>query len=710
MNDMPEPRPSEQFDALCSTFEVPTPFFEIVNSAPAAIWILRPDLTAVFMNQACVQYIGSELSALLGFGWSAALHLEDRETCLDTLRRCVREGRPVTHECRIRRAEGVVGWVRIHAAPRLSLNTGEVIALIVTGTDISAYRRVLIQQSVTAERLHLAVTGSSDGVWDWPDVSQGSMWWSPRCYTICGYEPDEIESDVDNFFALVHQDDALRVRSLLERAIASMTSYEAELRIRTKDGGYRWCRGRAETSGAGTKIRMSGTLQDIHPARAAADEIALLQERYERAEAGSTNGLWEWDLITDRMWYSDNLKEMLGFSALESLATTQRSFAKLFHPNDSTAVATAIAAHLRDRAPLDVDFRVLNSDGEAHWFRSRAKSQRVENGKVVRLSGSLYDVHELKVAQLALQDEREKIQSTLSSLGEPVITTDPFGQIDFINHSAEHLFGLSPKKVLKQRFEAVFEFRNHDSRAVTESPVAQCLSDASEIVTGEAQLHLASKAEYAVEFTARKIRSATGRVFGAVAVIRDVTEKRRQADEISHLAKHDALTGLVNRYEFERRLTRLIAQPLHASDMHAMMFLDLDRFKFINDTCGHAAGDELLRHVASLMRGEVRRRDTVARLGGDEFAVLLEHCDRQQAERVAHSIRERLGSYSFPWQTRHFSIGVSIGLLMIDALSGSLSTILQNADVACYAAKKFGRNRVYIFGSDELPQRPLGKG
>lgn len=699
--DTTAPHPAPTFATLSQVFGSAAPFFEIVETSPAAIWVLRPDLTALYVNRTCLRYGGIDAAASLDMGWSVILHPADRDACFSALRECVRERQPTTHECRAQRANDSCGWVRIHAVPWSAPGADEVTALVVTGTDITRHRHGLAEQSVTAERLRLAVDGSSDGVWDWPDVNRPVMWWSSRCYAICGYEPGDVEPNLENFIALVHPQDAPGVKQRLQYAITTTTPYDSELRIRRKDGGYRWCRGRAEISRTGTVVRMSGSLQDIHAAKEAAAEISALQERYRRAEAGSTNGLWEWDLNSDRMWYSDNFKALLGRNKLEALASTQRSLAALLHVEDKVRVEAAIAANLSEKIPLDVEFRMTTHDGEVRWFRSRAMSQRVENGRVIRLSGSLYDVHELKLAQIALHDEQDKLQTTLSSLGEPVVTTDAAGKIEFVNQAAENFLGIAANAVLGRSFDEVFEIRSHGLHEVMESPVRQCLAVNCDYTGGEGLLRLGSHAELAVEFTARKIRSATDRTYGVVLLIRDVTEKRQQAEIILHRASHDALTGLVNRYEFERRLARVIAQPLNEPDAHAMLFLDLDRFKAVNDTCGHAGGDELLRQVAVLLKAELRRRDTVARFGGDEFAILMEYCNLQQAERVAQAIRERLANFRFPWHTGHFSIGVSVGLLMIGTNVDSLATVLCDADAACYMAKKLGRNRVHVFDPRE---------
>lgn len=167
--------------------------------------------------------------------------------------------------------------------------------------------------------------------------------------------------------------------------------------------------------------------------------------------------------------------------------------------------------------------------------------------------------------------------------------------------------------------------------------------------------------------------------------------------QLSHQASHDALTGLVNRREFEKRLERALRQARKLGRQHAMCYLDLDQFKIVNDTCGHVAGDELLRQLTFLLRKRLRERDTLARLGGDEFGLLLENCPVENALRVADDIRQMVGDFRFAWQDKAFNVGVSVGLVPINGHSESIAGILSAADAACYAAKDKGRNRVHVY-------------
>jgi diguanylate cyclase (GGDEF)-like protein/PAS domain S-box-containing protein len=183
---------------------------------------------------------------------------------------------------------------------------------------------------------------------------------------------------------------------------------------------------------------------------------------------------------------------------------------------------------------------------------------------------------------------------------------------------------------------------------------------------------------------------------------RDVTGPHRMSRLLAHQASHDSLTGLVNRREFEERLGRVLDSARSGSGEHALCYLDLDQFKVVNDTCGHTAGDHLLKQVSTLLRSQVRQRDTLARLGGDEFAIIIEHCNLEQAEPLTENLRKAISGFRFIWQGASFSIGVSIGLMPISSTDESVADIMSAADNACYLAKEHGRNRVHICSSNDL--------
>jgi diguanylate cyclase (GGDEF)-like protein len=192
---------------------------------------------------------------------------------------------------------------------------------------------------------------------------------------------------------------------------------------------------------------------------------------------------------------------------------------------------------------------------------------------------------------------------------------------------------------------------------------------------------------------------------GAVIVFGDVTKERRLKRALSYQASHDALTGLINRREFDARLETAVAAAQRGDVEYVLLYVDLDQFKIVNDTCGHSAGDRLLRDITSLLQTRVRASDTIARLGGDEFGLLLERCSLEQAERVADSIRQSIHGYRFLWGANSLSVGASIGVVRIARETTSAAAVLSAADIACYAAKDSGRNRVQVYERDHGTNR-----
>ena len=212
-------------------------------------------------------------------------------------------------------------------------------------------------------------------------------------------------------------------------------------------------------------------------------------------------------------------------------------------------------------------------------------------------------------------------------------------------------------------------------------------------VDGELRMHIIS---------GKPVFDQNGTFQGYRGTGRDVTGSHRMSRQLAHHASHDSLTGLVNRREFEERLGRVLEAARSGNGEHAMCYLDLDQFKIVNDTCGHTAGDHLLKQVSALLRTKVRQRDTLARLGGDEFGVIIEHCNLAQAERLTEGLRNAISGFRFLWQGASFNIGVSIGLMPISRSAQSVADILSAADNACYLAKERGRNRLHVCSSDDL--------
>ena len=294
--------------------------------------------------------------------------------------------------------------------------------------------------------------------------------------------------------------------------------------------------------------------------------------------------------------------------------------------------------------------------------------------------------------------EKELAEVTLHSIGDAVITTDAQARVEYLNPIAETLTGWSVKAAKGRPLAEVFRIINGVTREPQVNPAEKCLKE-NRIVGLENNTVLICRdgSERVIEDSAAPVRDREEKVVGAVMVFYDVTLMRNSTHLLSYHATHDALTGLVNRREIERDLTRLVENAKLEGKEHVLGYLDLDQFKVVNDTCGHIAGDKLLRQLAFHLKGRVRDTDTLARLGGDEFGVLLDSCPLEAAHRLAEGLLRAINDFRFVWEGETFEIGASIGMVRITPQSGSPAELLAQADSACYAAKEKGRNRFQLY-------------
>jgi len=300
-----------------------------------------------------------------------------------------------------------------------------------------------------------------------------------------------------------------------------------------------------------------------------------------------------------------------------------------------------------------------------------------------------------------LEHEKELAQVTLHSIVDGVITTDAAGCVEYLNPVAEQYLGWTSAQASGKPLSQIYRVLDERSgKAIDPLPLTQAAA-ATEAELVAVRLVDRNGRECPVRYSHAPILGRDGTVHGMIVVFHDVSQLRAMSQQLLWQASHDALTGLVNRREFERRLTELIETAATQRREHALLFMDLDNFKAVNDTCGHSAGDELLRQLTAIMLTRMRGSDTLARLGGDEFGALLESCPVDQALRIANGLRETVREFRFVWEGKTFSVGVSVGLVPIDAASADVNQVLATADACCYDAKNRGRDRVQVYRPEE---------
>ncbi|MBC2721872.1 bifunctional diguanylate cyclase/phosphodiesterase [Desulfosporosinus sp.] len=372
---------------------------------------------------------------------------------------------------------------------------------------------------------------------------------------------------------------------------------------------------------------------------------------------------------------------------------TNMPFSKLRLPEDHSTVP-----YFLQNAPKGMQFELKHicKDGSVFPIDISAKGA-TSNGKPIIIS-LIRDISKRKEVEAEVWLEKERAQVTLESIGDAVITTDVHMNVEYINPVAEALTGWSNAEAAGLSLESIFKTVNEETGEAAEIPIVRSLREGRVVCLSD-NTALINKAgvTLAIEESAAPIRDRENTVIGAVLVFRDVSYKRNHMKELAHQAQHDALTGLPNRLLFNEHLRQAIAQAKRKKGKLAVMFLDLDRFKLINDTMGHNLGDQLLIHVAERIRQTLREGDTVARQGGDEFLVLLPEI-RDELE--AASVSERIcGIFAQPiiLEGNEIYISASIGISLYPTDGNDLEALVKQADTAMYYAKEKGRNNCQFF-------------
>jgi len=594
-------------------------------------------------------------------------------------------------------------WVQQSIIPDVDAD-GRIVGYLSVTFDITDRKRQ--EEALRKSTQFLDRTGKMAGVGGWEvDLASGSVVWSRETRRIHGVD-DDYQPDLESAFAFYPPESRTRIEQAVRQAMADGTPWDMELPFLRQDGRRMWVRavGSAEFAG-GAPVRLVGAFQDISDKIAQRLEIKEINDRVALATESGGIGIWDLDIATGELIWDARMYQLFG-DASGGRAAPIALWAQRIHPDDLPGLQEAIRQATQGDQLLDRDYRIILDDGRVRHLRGTARAMRDASGKPIRLIGANWDITELRELASSLAEDRSLLSVTLESIGDAVITTDARGHITWLNPAAERLTGWTSPEATGRTLTQVFHIVDEKTREPAADPVRDCLEQGRRVVRSDNTLLLSRNGEeFGVQDTIAPIRREDGTVLGTVLVFHDVSEQRRLTGEMSWRATHDALTGLVNRAEFEARLGRLLASAHENDGEHALLYIDLDQFKLVNDACGHAVGDQLLTQVARMLTDSVRTRDTIARLGGDEFAILMERCSVDQAQRVAQKLCDRMDDFRFVHEERRFRIGMSIGLVPVDRRWQATAAIQQAADTSCYAAKEAGRNRVHTWFDTDVAMR-----
>ncbi|HWR78171.1 MAG TPA: EAL domain-containing protein [Thiobacillus sp.] len=421
------------------------------------------------------------------------------------------------------------------------------------------------------------------------------------------------------------------------------------------------------------------------------------EERFRAMSDASPLGIFVSDAEGSCVYTNAAYQKISGLTLEQTLGT---NWSMAIHPEDRERVLAEWRNAARGQAPFQTEFRFLQEDKRIVWTRVNSAAM-LDGKKFLGLVQTVEDITERKAAEEALFAEKERAQVTLNSIGDAVLTTDLLGNVTYLNRVAETMTGWPREDGLGRPIAEVFTIVDGTTRQPAANPMLRAITEDETVGLGtDCVLVRRDGSESAIEDSAAPIHNRDGRVTGAVIVFRDVSKARAMALEMAHLAQHDFLTSLPNRLLLTERFSHAIGLAQRHHKQVGLMFLDLDHFKHINDSLGHAIGDQLLQSVANRLVACVRTTDTVCRQGGDEFVILLTEIGQpQDAAHVAETLRAALDMpHLIGGHELHVSLSIGISVFPDDGTN--VDTLMQNADTAMYHAKASGRNNYQFFRAD----------
>lgn len=515
-------------------------------------------------------------------------------------------------------------------------------------------------------------------------------------------EAELIESGLD---VHTHRDDYPATLESFHQFLTSETpGYQLERRYIRKDGGILHTLGAVSVHRAtlhGQPDIAIIQLTDITAQKAAEARNSALHQRLKLAVEASGAGVWDVDFANGDYHWDARMHELYGLEP-DEFSGRLDDWNDMMHAADVARVredwrrATAGSCH------FGAEYRIVRPSGEVRHIKALAQFIRDDQGALVRAVGTNWDVSDYKHLNEEILEEKERLRITLASIGEAVICTDALAHVTFMNSAAVLLTGTPAADAIGKPLIDVLRIVDETTGDPAPNPVGQCFANETSHYRASGIFMLNHEGGvYDIQLSAAAVRRSDGEMIGCVVVFQDVTTYRAMQKKINHNAQHDGLTGLPNRATFQAKLAQTIEEAGKGSGPHALCYIDLDRFKTVNDTGGHAAGDALLKEISKIIALSCSKKDVPARLGGDEFGLLLRNTDAKDARDTATRIVETICAMEFRWESMIFRVGASVGIAEIANASSDSAVVLHRADLACYSAKSSGRRCVHVYGADD---------
>ncbi len=418
----------------------------------------------------------------------------------------------------------------------------------------------------------------------------------------------------------------------------------------------------------------------------------LLVESQQIAKLGG----WEFDVDTEELFWTDETYRIHDTSP-EEYNPTVESGVSYFLPESREIITTALDEAIINGKDYDLELETYTTKGRKINVRATCRTTQ-KNGKTQKLTGIFQDITERKLTEAILQESNIRFLASFVDAPIGMAICSPERIIVEVNEAFYEMLGYSSDELIGIHFNDI----------TNPLDIKISVDNYEKLISGEVDKYQIEKRyrhkqghDVCCLLNVSLVRDQDTTPLYFIVQVQDITKRKQSDDKLSFQASHDALTELINRHEFERRTERLLSSVKQDKAKHALCYMDLDQFKVVNDTCGHIAGDEMLRQLSKMLQKVVRHRDTLARLGGDEFGVLMEHCSLDDAHRVTTSLQTAIQGYQFIWEGRSFRVGVSMGLVPITDATLNLTELLKDADAACYMAKDKGRNRIHVHHEED---------
>ena len=647
-----------------------------------------PEKGSVYVNDRWCELTGLTPAEAMGEGWRAALHPDDAGRINEEWASAAAEGRDSVVEYRFVRPDGAVSWIEGYAAT-VHDDDGRVLGWVGTCLDFTARKNAEIELARAGERFRAAFDNAPIGI---ALCTPEGRWLeaNPALCRLLGYTEDELRKLT--IYDVTHPDDRAHTAASRSRQIAGEDpGARIEKRYVSKGGDVVWV---AVTSTmvrdlAGESLYSVAQIEDITERKEAQRALAEAEERFHRAFDHAPIGM---ALITpEGRWLQVNpaLCDLLGYDCEE---LTTLTFQDVTHPDDLEASLEHSRRQLDGEVEtLRIEKRYVRKDGGVVWVALSSQLARDGDGTALHFVAQIEDVTDRVIAQRSLEEAEERFRRAFEDapIGMAIVGLD--GRWVRVNQSLCELTGYSEHELLARTFRDITHPDDFDKNA---GDIADLIAGRIRFMRTEKRYIRPNGRVVWAHVSSSLVEDAGGRPVHIVSQIEEVTDRKRAETKLRDLAEHDSLTGLLNRRRFDEELDEALVRLRRNRGPAALVLIDLDRFKHVNDTRGHKAGDDVLVAVAGVLRHRLRAADVIGRIGGDEFAAVLDGADLQAATYVCRQIADALHQLRVPAGDAQVQVTASIGVIALDPAMADDAAALIEADRALYRAKHEGRDRI----------------